>query len=365
MEYFPGGSLDQRIDKKGLPFYEVIKYSNQIGNAIAFMHENKMLHLDIKPGNVVLDKDQNAILIDFGLSKQYDENGQPESSTTVGGGTPGYAPLEQANYHDDHNFPVTMDVYALDATIYKMFVGERAPVASEILNDGFPTQILSAKCSSKKMIACVEKAMAPLKNERYQSVNELLIAIESCAETITNKNTLEETISCEVPVLNDCGDWGFSYYYDENKKLFRRRVISHIPFPDTIKITKDDSYTGRKYSILLHKSEIIQGYVSVVVMGECKQKEISGGIPDDVIRYLKEKGFFSPIHWEDSMEEQTHIPIEVRVVFEYKGGGSFSRSANDPGIGTLHRAVEGLLFNTSLGNIFPTLRRKKILNQTT
>lgn len=85
MEYFPGGSLDQRIENKGLPFDEVIKYTKQIGGAIQFMHQNKMLHLDLKPGNVVLDKDNNAILIDFGLSKQYDENGQPESSTTVGG----------------------------------------------------------------------------------------------------------------------------------------------------------------------------------------------------------------------------------------------------------------------------------------
>lgn len=51
MEYFPGGSLDQRIDKKGLPFDDVIKYTNQIGSAIDFMHKNKMLHLDMKPGN--------------------------------------------------------------------------------------------------------------------------------------------------------------------------------------------------------------------------------------------------------------------------------------------------------------------------
>ena len=76
MEYFPGGSLDQRIDNKGLPFYEVIKYTRQIGGAIQFMHQNKMLHLDLKPGNVVLDKDNNAILIDFGILYQISDTYQ-------------------------------------------------------------------------------------------------------------------------------------------------------------------------------------------------------------------------------------------------------------------------------------------------
>lgn len=137
MEYFSGGSLEQKLGNEGIPIKEAIDYTNQIGNAIAYMHEHKMLHLDLKPGNVVLDDKGNAVLIDFGLSKQYDENGQPESSTTVGGGTPGYAPLEQANYRDGKDFPVTMDIYALGATMFKMLTGTRAPEASAILNDGF------------------------------------------------------------------------------------------------------------------------------------------------------------------------------------------------------------------------------------
>jgi len=359
MEYFPGGSLDQKIDKKGLPFDEIVKYTNQIASALVFMHENKMLHLDLKPGNVVLDKNQNAILIDFGLSKQYDENGQPESSTTVGGGTPGYAPLEQANYHDGKDFPITMDVYALGATMYKMFVGERVPVASEILNDGFPTQIISAKCSSKEMVTCVEKAMAPLKKERYQSVNELLKAVSLCTENKFNQRAAEETIVCEVPILNDGGDWGFTDEY-ENGQVVRRRVTNHIPLPDTIKITKEESRTGNNYAILLHHDNNKRGYVSVVdVMGERKQVEIPGGFPDDVVRFLKDKGLFSPVHWErfESTQEWTRDPVEVR--FEYKGGGRFTRFSDAPDEGTLHRAVDGLLFNTTLDKYISGLTMKE------
>ncbi len=100
MEYMDGGSLDELIAKRhGLSEEDTVKYSLQIASALAFMHSNKMLHLDLKPKNIMMNND-NAVLIDFGLSKQYDRNGEPESSTTVGTGTPGYAPIEQASYQD-------------------------------------------------------------------------------------------------------------------------------------------------------------------------------------------------------------------------------------------------------------------------
>lgn len=59
-----------------------------------------MLHLDLKPSNIMMNRGK-PVLIDFGLSKQYDNNGNPESSTTVGAGTPGDALIEQSNYNED------------------------------------------------------------------------------------------------------------------------------------------------------------------------------------------------------------------------------------------------------------------------
>lgn len=367
MEYFSGGSLDQQINKKGLSFNEVLKYTNQIGSAIAFMHKNKMLHLDLKPGNIVLDKDQNAILIDFGLSKQYDENGQPESSTTVGGGTPGYAPLEQANYHDGKDFPTTMDVYALGATIYKMFVGERAPEASEILNDGFPKHILSSKCQSREIAACVEKAMAPIKKERYQTVDELLKVLSTCSKNENCKKPIDDNYTGGVPILDDDGgDWGFYETVEGESEygtlnIVKHRVTTHIPIPDTIKIIRESSNTGNNYSIVLHKDKNAKGYVSIVdVMGERTQKEISGGIPNDVMRYLKDKGFFSNIHWEiESSTTRLKTNDPVNLTFEYKGGGRYSRFVSAPDHMLLRRAVDGLLFNTSLDKYISTLTTKE------
>lgn len=190
MEFISGMSLDDTIAQSPqgrLSTEQAIRLTKQIGAAVSFMHSRKMLHLDVKPANVMVRADGKAVLIDFGLSKQYDESGQPESSTTVGGGTPGYAPLEQASYRDGHGFPVVMDVYALGATMFKMLSGQRPPEASEILNEGFPESCLLAANTPRHIIRCIEKAMAPLKKDRYQSVDQFVTDLCSKAETTGNE----------------------------------------------------------------------------------------------------------------------------------------------------------------------------------
>ena len=175
MEYVDGGSLDKYIKPyQGIPESEALKQAKQIGAALSYMHTHKMLHLDLKPGNIMLRKNGDIVLIDFGLSKQYDKNGEPESSTSVGNGTPGYAPIEQANYHEGKDFPVTMDVYAFGATLFKMLTGVPPLKADEILNEGFPAYELQKHQVSNSLIACIAKAMSPMKKDRPQSVEAFL-----------------------------------------------------------------------------------------------------------------------------------------------------------------------------------------------
>lgn len=184
MEFVEGGNLDDYIARKGsLSEEEAIGLSRQIAEAVAFMHSQHMLHLDLKPSNVML-RGGRVVLIDFGLSKQFDENGNPESSTTIGGGTPGYAPLEQAGYHGDleNGFPVTMDVYALGGTMYKMLTGHRPPEASEILNEGFPRVELEGRLVSEAAIRLVERAMSPVRKKRPQSMQEFVSLLEELGQ---------------------------------------------------------------------------------------------------------------------------------------------------------------------------------------
>lgn len=237
MEYIAGGSLDSHIHEwGGLPEREALDCVERMGRALAFMHGNRMLHLDLKPLNVMRRADGQPVLIDFGLSKQYDSGGQPESSTTIGGGTPGYAPLEQANYHEGRDFPVTLDIYALGATLYKMLTGQTPPVAADVLNDGFPEESLRRKQVSPKTIEALRKAMSPMKKERWQTVGEFLealgygpVVVEERTEV--KKAVEETTVKVEKTVEAD-----------NPKKVMSRFVKIENPL---------DTWTWNNYTLLV------------------------------------------------------------------------------------------------------------------
>lgn len=180
MEYVEGGSLDNYIKSKGrLLEEETISSIRQIANALIFMHKHKMLHLDLKPNNILRKKTGQLVLIDFGLSKQYDEKGEPESSTSIGAGTPGYAPLEQTDFHGGRDFPKTLDIYALGATMFKMLTGQTPPVASDIMNFGLPETEMRNLGVSDNTIRVVKKCMNSRKTERFQSVNDVVNALDN------------------------------------------------------------------------------------------------------------------------------------------------------------------------------------------
>ena len=228
MEFLDGGSLRDYIEKKGrLTTKEAISISKQIGEALSFMHGKRMLHLDLKPGNVMMREENHPVLIDFGLSKQYDSNGNPESSTTVGGGTPGFAPVEQLLYRDARDFPIGMDVYAFGATLFNMLTGKCPPDSSVILNDGFPLDDLTECGVGDGLTACIVKAMAPVVKARYKTVKDFVAAIAQYENEVGKKTVAndfvrgkgqrkEENWKSQGANLEDaaaCFDYGQKYYY--------------------------------------------------------------------------------------------------------------------------------------------------------
>ena len=199
MEYVEGETVDQYIRSRGhLSEGEALAITQDVASALSYMHEHKMLHLDLKPKNIMRDTDGGIHLIDFGLAKQYNEQGEPESSTTIGLGTPGYAPIEQAQYKQDGTLPVTLDIYALGASLYKMLTGQTPPESSYILNDGLPLDALGKAGVSRGVIAVVEKAMAPLRKNRYQTIGDLQRAIAALGSGSAGDG--DETDIGETPV---------------------------------------------------------------------------------------------------------------------------------------------------------------------
>lgn len=112
---------------------------SQIGDALQYIHSQNVLHLDVKPSNIMF-RGADAVLIDFGISKRYDDEGGQTSTTPVGI-SKGYAPLEQYNQGMQSFTPAT-DVYSLAATLFRLLTGETPPEATAVMNEGLPIQLL-------------------------------------------------------------------------------------------------------------------------------------------------------------------------------------------------------------------------------
>ena len=200
MEYHDGGSLADRVKQGPLPEAAAVNFVRQVAEALGYLHSRKMNHLDVKPGNILLDEEQRAVLIDFGLSKRYDEAGHQTSTTPVGI-SHGYAPMEQYNIGGVSLFSPETDLYALGATLYKLLSGETPIEAPKLINEGlhFPPTIPA------HLVAPIRRAMSPAKRDRYSSVADFLKALEPPAasaeepEASSGEPAVEATVVDETP----------------------------------------------------------------------------------------------------------------------------------------------------------------------
>lgn len=215
MDYIDGQNLNDYVKTHYVDAEEAVSIIKSVADALIYMHEEKhMLHLDLKPSNVMRRSDGHVFLIDFGLSKHYGDDGQPETSTTIGLGTVGYAPIEQANRARNGEFRPTIDVYGLGATLYKLLTRETPPPASDLVSDD---ELLENKLREKKipdnLIKVVIGAMCPNVKKRIQSVREFRDVLtgsrtlESASakpseETVVIKNNTKTTDGEETVVAN-------------------------------------------------------------------------------------------------------------------------------------------------------------------
>ncbi len=185
MEYHSGGSLGDLVKSRGvLPEADAVRYITQIAEAVGYIHERNINHLDIKPANILLNNEGASVLIDFGLSKQYDEQGSQTSSTPVGI-SHGYAPMEQYNPGGVSTFTPQSDIYSLGATLYKLVTGDTPPKASEILNDGLPALPAHLSAGVRKAI---EQSMQPRKKDRPASAKDFLVLLSSVVASEKNRD---------------------------------------------------------------------------------------------------------------------------------------------------------------------------------
>jgi len=200
MPFISGGSLQNYVNVKGtLSETKAMKYIKQIASALKYMHEEEhMCHYDVKPANILIDDKGNAILIDFGISKNYDAAGH-ETTTTPIGLSEGYAPIEQYQ-QDVEEFSPASDVYALGATLYYLLHGKH-PINAPSRAAG--TALLMKKNLSQNMKDLINATMKISKVERAQSMDEFLNGKKETffSEGTKTASTINENIQEATPQM--------------------------------------------------------------------------------------------------------------------------------------------------------------------
>lgn len=242
MEYIDGCSLEDKVNRQGvLSENEAVEYVKQVGNALDYIHQNRINHLDVKPANIMIRKSDNkAILIDFGVSKQYDEQGSQTSTTPVGISY-GYAPMEQYMPGGVNTFSPQTDIYALGATLYYLLTANTPPAPHQILTNGLivPSHI------STPLVKAIRQAMEQNKSKRPANISAFFfllqinkIQINDGIKKLANSDN-EETkviskedkcIETEIELKNRADQIYDMYYKTTRRWAVLWLIISFLPF---------------------------------------------------------------------------------------------------------------------------------------
>ena len=186
MQFLQGKSLEDLCKQRGgsLPEAKVKKYFIQICQGLRLVHQNNLLHRDIKPDNImVLDSSDDAVLIDFGNAREFIAGKTGDMTRIL---TPGYAPPEQYSTKARRN--PSLDIYALCASMYKAVTGIEPPDAgirmgSEQLTP--PRQIVPSLDPVLERLMLTGMKMKA--TERFQSVDDIIEGLKGNLTSVALK----------------------------------------------------------------------------------------------------------------------------------------------------------------------------------
>ncbi|GET43058.1 serine/threonine protein kinase [Microseira wollei NIES-4236] len=179
MDFVSGESLFDLVQRRGaLPPTEAVEYVRQIGKALTVVHQAKLVHRDAHPGNIMVQRNGKAVLIDFGIAGEILQT--VESSKHFGNYA--FAPYEQMM----GNREPTLDIYCLAASLYYAVTGQCPTSSLERKLNNFrlikPNQLANI---SDELNRAILKGMELEAKNRPQSMQEWLKLLEVANRTVT------------------------------------------------------------------------------------------------------------------------------------------------------------------------------------
>ena len=179
MPYYKNGSLQDIMQTRNLTVREIVKYSLDILSGIYYIHKNQILHCDIKPSNILIDKNNCAVLTDFGSSININSNGVGKLKNVY------YKHIAPEQCYSS-KVDVYVDIYQFGNTLYRMCNGEeeynRQVKKSKNLNDlkisivngTFPTRKKYYPHIPRQLIEITEKCLSVDPKKRYSDAIDIL-----------------------------------------------------------------------------------------------------------------------------------------------------------------------------------------------
>ena len=186
MRFIDGETLKARLARGPVSAQETLRIVEAVGDGLSHAHRQGILHRDIKPSNILLGADDGVYLADFGLAR-IAQAGESTLSSDMLMGTPQYISPEQAR--GERTLDERTDVYSFGVVLYELMVG-RVPFSADtpfsIIHDHIYTPLPLPRSINPQVAEAVErvllKALAKERHDRYQSVDEMVVAFRRALE---------------------------------------------------------------------------------------------------------------------------------------------------------------------------------------